>query len=258
MSEAMSYVCVKCGFKWKGRLKKIYCPGCESAKTPAQDRPTDEQLLAFGYAPGKYYSKCYQCKTVIGDLDKRAPSCRPCAVKLFQAKRTRAIDTEIPPIDQNVFATNEIAMAGALHDLIYEQYPASENNELSDRNAPSIILYLEAAGWKLVKVDAPPLGALEALERCAEEAEAAIECMGPHGELVRSVQLSVYKEISRVARAAIQCVPIAPDVKTKPREWTIHWERGELPVVHGPSIENGEEVHVREIPSDERGEAAPT
>lgn len=47
--------------------------------------PTDAQLKPWGYAPGNYFSTCYQCKGIIGDLDKRANCCRPCAVRMHAA-----------------------------------------------------------------------------------------------------------------------------------------------------------------------------
>lgn len=43
----------------------------------------------------------------------------------------------------------------------------------------------------------------EALILIAEEAEACIQVMGPHGELVRNVQLDVYRRVSVLARTAV-------------------------------------------------------
>lgn len=43
----------------------------------------------------------------------------------------------------------------------------------------------------------------EALILIAEEAEACIQVMGPHGELVRGVQLDVYRRVSELARTAL-------------------------------------------------------
>lgn len=44
-----------------------------------------QHLKQFGYAPGNYMRECCVCKTVVGDLDKRAITCRPCAEKAFAA-----------------------------------------------------------------------------------------------------------------------------------------------------------------------------
>jgi hypothetical protein len=58
------------------------------AKAEAAKAAEDWQHLnAFGYAPGNYMHKCQACKTVVGDLDKRAITCRPCAKKAFAASK---------------------------------------------------------------------------------------------------------------------------------------------------------------------------
>jgi hypothetical protein len=36
-------------------------------------------LKRYGYAPGDYMSKCCRCGKWVGDLDKRAVCCKPCA-----------------------------------------------------------------------------------------------------------------------------------------------------------------------------------
>lgn len=48
--------------------------------------PIDADLKTFGYAPGSYYAKCRYCLNVFADLDKRATSCRPCAVKAWNRR----------------------------------------------------------------------------------------------------------------------------------------------------------------------------
>ena len=43
-----------------------------------------EHLMAYGYAPGNYMSRCHQCgETPV--MDKRAITCRACAEKLYAA-----------------------------------------------------------------------------------------------------------------------------------------------------------------------------
>lgn len=43
---------------------------------------TDELLIRFGYAPGNYILlKCHDCGKQIHNVDKRALTCRECAIK---------------------------------------------------------------------------------------------------------------------------------------------------------------------------------
>lgn len=49
------------------------------ADVPAQVAPW-EHLKPYGYAPGHYMNKCHVCKEVVVGVDKRAITCRPCAV----------------------------------------------------------------------------------------------------------------------------------------------------------------------------------
>lgn len=54
--------------------------------------PTDAELHPFRWAPGSYYAICHQCKTqFVGD--KRAMTCRPCAVGLHADATRRALST---------------------------------------------------------------------------------------------------------------------------------------------------------------------
>lgn len=41
----------------------------------------DRRLLDFGYAPGGYIIKCFDCKEQSWDCDKRALRCKECAQK---------------------------------------------------------------------------------------------------------------------------------------------------------------------------------
>jgi hypothetical protein len=52
--------------------------------------PTDADLVAVGYAPGNYMSRCLHCGAHPTDVQKRATSCRPCAVKRFKARAALA------------------------------------------------------------------------------------------------------------------------------------------------------------------------
>ena len=45
-----------------------------------------ERLRIGGWAPGNYMITCVDCKKVATDCDKRAISCKPCAVKRRGAK----------------------------------------------------------------------------------------------------------------------------------------------------------------------------
>lgn len=59
----------------------------------ALEPPTDQQLIAFGYAPGNYMSKCRYCQQTMRDTDKRASSCKPCAIKRYYAQAASQIPT---------------------------------------------------------------------------------------------------------------------------------------------------------------------
>ena len=48
-------------------------------------------LKRYGYAPGHYMNKCHRCMQVVGDLDKRATICRPCA-EAMDAERQQPDD----------------------------------------------------------------------------------------------------------------------------------------------------------------------
>ena len=48
-----------------------------AAQQPGQADLT--HLKRYGYAPGYYMSKCCRCGKWVGDLDKRAVCCKPCA-----------------------------------------------------------------------------------------------------------------------------------------------------------------------------------
>lgn len=49
-----------------------------------------EQLRPYGWAPGKYVSfGCPKCGERHYDCDKRARSCRPCAVKALEAEQAK-------------------------------------------------------------------------------------------------------------------------------------------------------------------------
>lgn len=43
----------------------------------------DGELKHFGYASGNYMVRCGQCNHMQFGLDKRALTCRPCAVELY-------------------------------------------------------------------------------------------------------------------------------------------------------------------------------
>lgn len=45
----------------------------------SNESPFDPQLLNFGYAPGNYIIKCWDCKQDRWDCDKRAARCKECA-----------------------------------------------------------------------------------------------------------------------------------------------------------------------------------
>lgn len=46
--------------------------------------PTDRELKSFGYAPGNYMSRCLSCDQIKEEMDKRAITCRPCAVARYK------------------------------------------------------------------------------------------------------------------------------------------------------------------------------
>lgn len=50
--------------------------------------PTGADLKPFGYAPGGYMVRCRHCDAIRADLDKRAWSCRSCAVEQWQARQS--------------------------------------------------------------------------------------------------------------------------------------------------------------------------
>jgi len=58
------------------------------AETLSEEIPGWEHLKAYGYAPGNYMSRCYQCDAT-PVMDKRARTCRPCAEKLHTAALSR-------------------------------------------------------------------------------------------------------------------------------------------------------------------------
>jgi hypothetical protein len=43
-----------------------------------------KELLAFGYAPGKYISTCSKCRKLMEDVDKYATRCKPCAISVLE------------------------------------------------------------------------------------------------------------------------------------------------------------------------------
>lgn len=57
----------------------------------APERAEWEHLMAYGYAPGNYMSRCHRCEQVVPGLDKRAITCLPCAQRRH-AERTAAFD----------------------------------------------------------------------------------------------------------------------------------------------------------------------
>ncbi len=57
------------------------------------------------------------------------------------------------------FHTPDEAIAGVLHDLVFEQDMHALSTNRPDREAPSIVKYLECAGWKLVREVLPTLEA---------------------------------------------------------------------------------------------------
>lgn len=63
-----------------------------------EDEPTDEQLVEYGYAPGGYMGRCLSCNSTTLNVDKRATSCRGCAVRRFQdVARAVAKIQALPP-----------------------------------------------------------------------------------------------------------------------------------------------------------------
>lgn len=52
---------------------------------PEPERDDWQHLKRYGYAPGRYMSKCSNCERVIDGLDKRAVTCKPCAEALHTA-----------------------------------------------------------------------------------------------------------------------------------------------------------------------------
>ena len=48
---------------------------------PAQPEPGWLHLIGYGYAPGNYMCRCMRCGNVVVGLDKRATSCKPCAIE---------------------------------------------------------------------------------------------------------------------------------------------------------------------------------
>lgn len=49
-----------------------------SVVVPAE--PTEGHLRMFGYAPGNYQNRCFSCEQIHEGVDKRASSCRDCAL----------------------------------------------------------------------------------------------------------------------------------------------------------------------------------
>lgn len=100
--------------------------------------------------------------------------------------------------NEDGFCTSVADVSGLLKQM---------NGDLSDALSESTELFRENQELKKRALEAlAPAGdgvLRDALILCAEEAEAAIEIMGPHGELVRNVQLDVYTRISKAARAAL-------------------------------------------------------
>lgn len=72
--------------------------------------PSDAELLAFGYAPGSYVSKCLDCDTEVWHVDKRCLVCRPCAVTRFQKAGAAPIAKKHLP--------------DSLHDLMWDLGPS--------------------------------------------------------------------------------------------------------------------------------------
>ncbi|TXM92632.1 hypothetical protein [Methylobacterium sp. WL116] len=71
------------------------------------DGITFEQLRPHGWAPGKYCAPCRTCRETHWDCDKRARSCRPCAVKALKAERAKppaSAQTGPEPTDAQVVA----------------------------------------------------------------------------------------------------------------------------------------------------------
>ena len=52
--------------------------------------PTEADLLAWGYAPGNYSSRCFTCGRMIDGVDKRCGICRACAITRWTHAKARA------------------------------------------------------------------------------------------------------------------------------------------------------------------------
>lgn len=71
--------------------------GAVDVVTAQETRPAPEpapagceewwHLKQYGYAPGGYTIRCFDCEEKVWDCDKRASICRPCAEKRHTANR---------------------------------------------------------------------------------------------------------------------------------------------------------------------------
>jgi hypothetical protein len=61
-----------------------------ATQEPPVADPTDQDLDAFGWAPGRYSITCRDCGGQPWDCAKRSRRCRECAVEAFHAEQADA------------------------------------------------------------------------------------------------------------------------------------------------------------------------
>ncbi|ACB24646.1 MULTISPECIES: hypothetical protein [Methylobacterium] len=97
----------------------------------ADDGIAAEDLRPFGWAPGKYTGPCRTCGGQHWDCDKRARSCRPCAVKALEAERAK------PPAPKHLGPEPTDAQVVAFGDAFYGDltqwgYSERQRNGIAD------------------------------------------------------------------------------------------------------------------------------
>lgn len=115
--------------------------GYEVRRIEALTHPPVEKILGYCQCMGRptqpLTTVCPKCGLLAYPPVVTDPKPQRGAKELFMR------DWESP------FKTSEQAIAGALHDIVYEEDVNAIERNLCDKIAPSIIQYLESAGWKV-------------------------------------------------------------------------------------------------------------